>query len=422
MIPAGASVAVVGGGAAGLAAAHLAARHHRVTLIEAESRLGGHAWTWEVQDGPDQGLPLDLGFMVLNDRNYPTMHRLLAELGGIPVTSTEMSFGFWDDGRRFGYVVNGPPDRGAAQDARVVDLLKQVLRFQRRAKLDLEQGKVGGETLGDYLLAIEVPPSVRDDYLVPMGAAIWSTAPECLLRYPARAFLEFFAHHGLLSLDRPPQWQHLPGGARVYVDALRTRTPGLTVVHDRAVRVERAPDEVRVRLASGAVIDADYTIIATHADQALSLLDAPSAAERAALAPWSYQTNYAVLHVDSNVMPAPRHWGSWNARRDMQGGGLVFTYFLNRLQNHASAARNYFLTLADDRERLPQIAPRQQLVEATFRHPVFSGDAIAALARLDDNGCEERRTFFCGSYFGYGFHEDAIRSGETIARRFAHTT
>ncbi len=418
MIGAGADVVIVGGGAAGLSAARLVATRHRATLIEAEPRLGGHAWTWEVPDGADRGLPLDLGFMVLNDRNYPTMHRLLADLDGLPAASTEMSFGFWDDARGFGYVVNGAPDAEAAKDPRALDLLKQVLRFQRRAARDLAEGRLGDVSLGDYLASIEAPPQFRDDYLVPMGAAIWSTAPARLLDYPARAFLAFFANHGLLSLDRPPQWQHLPGGSRRYVEAVRARTPGLRVVHDRAARVERTASRVRVRLAGGDAIEADYAILATQADQALRLLDAPADAERAALAPWRYQTNHAVLHVDAQVMPAPRHWGSWNARRARDADGLFFTYFLNRLQNHAAAARQYFLTLADDPARLPAIAADRVLLETRFRHPVFDGPAIAALANLDDGGCAARRTFFCGSYFGYGFHEDAIRSGETVARQF----
>lgn len=422
MIAAGAEVAIVGGGAAGLSAARLVAARHRTTLVEAEPRLGGHAWTWEVPDGPDGGLPLDLGFMVLNDRNYPTMHRLVSELGGVTVVPTEMSFGFWDDARSFGYVVNGTPDAQATQDPRVVDLVKQVLRFQRRALRDLENGQIGGLALGQYLAAAGVSARFCADYLVPMGAAIWSTAPARLLQYPAQAFLAFFAHHGLLSLDRPPQWQHLRGGARTYVEAIRARTTGLRLVHDRAVRLERSGQRVRVSLASGGALEADYAIVATQADQALRLLDAPATAERAALAPWRYQTNYAVLHVDARVMPAPRHWGSWNARRAHDGDGLVFTYFLNRLQNHAGASRHYFLTLADDRVRLPAIAPEHVLLETTFRHPEFDGPAITGLAQLDDAECEARRTFFCGSYFGYGFHEDAIRSGEAVARRFVPPT
>jgi predicted NAD/FAD-binding protein len=418
MIEPGSRVLVVGGGAAGLAAAHAVSARHRVTLVEAERRLGGHAWTWHVGSGPDEGLPLDLGFMVMNDRNYPTMHRLLDRLGGVAIAVTEMSFGFWDDDAAFGFVVNGPPNVGAP-DPRFLRLLKDLLRFQRRSQQDLDQGTIGERSLDEYLIALAVPAALADDYLIPMGAAIWSTAPADLRRYPARAFLAFFRHHGLLSLEPPPRWQYLPGGSCRYVEALLARTPGLRVIHERALRLERTAGGVSLRLVGGARIDADYAIIATQADQALALLDRPSATEHAGLAPWTYQTNHAVLHTDQRAMPARSHWGCWNARRTARNGDLVLTYYLNRLQNHATAAHDYFLTLAAGRDRLPEIASETMLLETTFRHPMFSHGAMAGVHRLDDDdACERQRTFFCGSYFGYGFHEDAIRSGERAARRF----
>src|SRR5260221_498392 len=194
------------GPAAGLAAAHAVSARHRVTLVEAERRLGGHAWTWHVGSGPDEGLPLDLGFMVMNDRNYPTMHRLLDRLGGVAIAVTEMSFGFWDDDAAFGFVVNGPPNVGAP-DPHFLRLLKDLLRFQRRSQQDLDQGTIGERSLDEYLIALAVPAALADDYLIPMGAAIWSTAPADLRRYPAPAFLAFFRPPGLLSLEPPPRWQ-----------------------------------------------------------------------------------------------------------------------------------------------------------------------------------------------------------------------
>jgi predicted NAD/FAD-binding protein len=419
MIEPGSRVLVVGGGAAGLAAAHAAAQCHRVTLVEAGPRLGGHAWTWHVEHGPDEGLPLDLGFMVLNDRNYPNMHRLLHRLDGVVVAETEMSFGFWDDDAAFGFVVNGPATV-ETPDPRFLGLLKDLLRFQRRSQQDVDQGTVGERSLGEYLAALAVPRAFADDYLIPMGAAIWSTTPAELRRYPAGAFLAFFRHHGLLSLEPPPRWQHLPGGSCRYVAALLARTPGLKVVHERALRLERTKDGVSLRLADGSRLDADYAIVATQADQAQALLNSPTAVERAGLAPWNYQTNHALLHTDMQVMPARRHWGCWNARRAARDCDLILTYYLNRLQNHAAATSDYFLTLAADRDRLPVIRPDALLLETTFRHPVFTHAAMAGVRHLEnDDECERQRTFFCGSYFGYGFHEDAIRSGERAARRFA---
>ncbi|MDB5466763.1 MAG: Amine oxidase, flavin-containing [Phenylobacterium sp.] len=422
MIEAGSHVVVVGGGAAGLSAARVIARRHRVTLVEAEPRLGGHAWTWRVPDGPDEGLPLDLGFMVLNDRNYPAMHEMLGQLGGLEVANTEMSFGFWDEAANFGFLVNGPPGGAALDDPRFRDLLKHILRFRSRALRDLATDAVGDDTLGGYLERHGVPAVVAEDYLLPMGAAIWSTAPGDLRRYPAQAFLAFFHHHGLLSLEAPPQWQHLRGGSCRYVEALLAATPDLNLVHERAARLFRSATGVTLELADGAQVSADYAVVATHADQALGLLAEPTPLERLGLAPWTYQTNHAVLHTDEQAMPPRAYWGCWNARRRTGAQAqpsLAFTYYLNRLQNHAAAARNYFLTLAADPADLPELADDTTLLRTTFRHPVFSRAAMAGARRLDDfDACGQARTFFCGSYFGYGFHEDAIRSGARMAEPF----
>lgn len=417
MMPPGSDVVVIGGGAAGLTAAFRAAAIHRVTLIEAEPRLGGHAWTWTVPDGPDAGLPLDLGFMVLNDRTYPAMHRLLDGLDDVRVAPTEMSFGFRDDDNGLSYVVNGLPD--AAPDARFLELLPHVLRFQRRATRDLDAGVLGAATLGAYLDVLRTPAPVIDDYLLPMGAAIWSTAPAAMRDYPAASFLAFFRNHGLLTLDRPPTWQHLVGGARTYVAALRRQTRALRVIHACALALLRHADGVTVQLSDGTSVTADAGIVATQADQALRLLDAPAEAERNALAAWRYQDNYALLHTDARVMPKRPHWASWNARRRARDGDLLFTYWLNRLQNHDRAHADYFLTLADRRERLPDPAAADVLLETRFRHPVFIAAAIDGLRQLDAPGCAARRTWFCGSYFGHGFHEDAIASGERVAAQVA---
>jgi predicted NAD/FAD-binding protein len=423
MIPAGSHVVVVGGGAAGLSAATRMAGRHRVTLIEAEPRLGGHAWTWRAPDGPDEGLPLDLGFMVLNARNYPRMSAMLERLDGVEAADTAMSFGFWDAATRFGFVVNGTGGVQADCDPRYRALLGEVLRFQRRAVRDLESGAVGEVDLGDYLERLQAPPGLVANYLLPMGAAIWSTAPDDLRRYPAEAFLAFFRNHGLLTLEAPPQWRHVRGGSERYVAALVAQAPQLKIVSEPARRVNRFSDGVEVRLAGGHGIRADYVVLAVHADQALRLLDRPNPIEAKALQPWRYQTNHAVLHTDGAAMPPPAFRGCWTAWRTAPAGEaatLAFSYDLNRLQNHAAAAREYFLTLAGQAEELPSLRPDAVLLRTSFRHPVFTGAAMAG-ARLLDGPQAETRTFFCGSYFGYGFHEDAIRSGERVAERFGVT-
>jgi predicted NAD/FAD-binding protein len=404
---------VIGAGASGLAAAWRLSARGPVTLVEADGRLGGHAWTWTVRDGPDAGLPLDLGFMVLNDRTYPRMHALLRELG-IAVASTEMSFGFHEDASGFGYAINGAATLasvGASADARFGRLLKDLLRFQRRAVADLDEERLGDLTLGEYLC--NTSGAVTDDYLAPMGAAIWSTAPADLKEYPAAAFLSFFRHHGLLTLDEPPQWQHVPGGAQTYVEALVRGAPHLRIIHARAAALARTDRGVHLHLEDGTTVAADLAVVAVPADQALALLEEPAPEERTALSPWRYQINHAALHSDAEVMPALRaRWASWNARRTSRG--LMFTYYLNRLQNHHDAG-HYFLTLSPDAALFDLITPACVHLRTVFRHPVFTGKARTALAALDAAGCVRRRTFFCGSYFGYGFHEDAISAGFAAA-------
>jgi predicted NAD/FAD-binding protein len=420
MIPAGSEVVVVGGGAAGLSAATRMAGRHRVTLVEAEARLGGHAWTWRVPDGPDEGLPLDLGFMVLNARNYPRMSAMLARLDGVEAADTGMSFGFWDEAAQFGFVVNGAGGSQAGCDPRFRALLGEVFRFQRRAVRDLEAGAVGEVELGEYLERLQASPSLVSDYLLPMGAAIWSTAPADLRRYPAEAFLAFFRNHGLLTLESPPQWRHVRGGSERYVSALLGQAPQLRIISEPARRVSRSSHGVEVQLASGAGLRADYVVLAVPADQALQLLDQPGPIEAAALQPWRYQTNHAVLHTDGRAMPPSPFRGCWTAWRTGpagEGAHLLFSYDLNRLQNHESAAREYFLTLAGEADQLPRLRPDSVLLRTSFRHPVFSRAAMAGV-RLLDTPQPGTRTFYCGSYFGYGFHEDAIRSGERVAGHF----
>jgi predicted NAD/FAD-binding protein len=417
-IEAGSSVIVVGAGAAGLTAAHFIGQRHRVVLVEAKTRLGGHAWTYTVPDGPDRGLPLDLGFMVLNDRNYPTMSRLLQRLGGITTAPIEMSFGFSDEARALSYLINvGPDARPRAEtpsDTALRTIMSEIIRFQRRASRDLESGAIGGVTLGRYLDRTAVTARLRDDYLLPMGAAIWSVAANDVLQQPAEFFLWFFRNHGLLSLDTPPQWRHMVGGAGRYVDALVAATPGLSVIRAPAMRIERGTGGVVVTLGNSERLSADYCVVAVHADDALGLLDRPSAKEQAALSAWRYRRNHAVLHCDPAVMPAdPAHWASWNCRRSQ--GELTFSYHLNRLQNHRDTARQYFLTLASEADALPAVSPENELLRCSFTHPMFSVEAVACRHLLTE---DTDRTFFCGSYFGNGFHEDAIASGLRVGSLF----
>lgn len=404
------SLAVVGSGAAGLAAAHLLARRHDVTIFERADRLGGHAWTVRVPDGPDAGTPLDVGFMVLNDRNYPTLHRLLASLGVDDIRKSEMSFGYCSHDATVQYALNF----SAGAFTRLGDHLGEVLRFIRWAARDHLEGRGAGVTLLEYLKGRGFSDWLIESYVVPMGAAIWSTRPARMLEFPAAYFLEFYTNHGLLSLEDGPRWQHVHGGCDRYVDAIRRAFPGCVLTHAAVARVTRDERGVSITTQSGETRRFDGVVLAAHADESLAMLGDASFEERRCLGAWSYQRNAAVLHCDESQMPPDRAvWASWNYRQDDAGGALSVTYHLNRLQEHHATARQYFLTLNGTRPVDESLVLRR----FDFDHPTYTAASIAGGRALREaNGT--RRTYFCGSYLGYGFHEAAIASGAAVAAAF----
>jgi predicted NAD/FAD-binding protein len=419
-------IAVIGAGAAGLTAAHLLGQTRRVLLFEASGRLGGHAMTVEVPDGPDRGLPLDLGFMVLNNRTYPSLLRLFERLGCIEVAPTEMSFGYHDHGSAFSYALNWSHENsfarqtnaaGARVDPAFGRLVRDILRFQRRASEDLRRDDLGAVSLDAYLASIGASSLLRERYLIPMSAAIWSTSARTMLSFPAEPFLRFFANHGLLDADAGLSWHCVVGGSRRYVEAIRSQTPGLEILPRRVAAIRRHADHVKIIDAGGATVIADHVVVATHADEALALLDDADEEERAGLAPWRYQANHGVFHRDQRLMPPSRaDWASWNYRETGHAGGLSVTYHLNRLQNARLAHHQYFMTVADD-SGLPQIDPALTYERRVLHTPVFSAQSIAARAVLASRQ-GKRRTFLCGSYLGNGFHEDAVASGASVAAAF----
>lgn len=415
MLAPGSRVAVVGGGAAGLTAAYLLRDRYAITLFERAPHLGGHATTFVVPDGPDAGTPLDVGFMVLNDRNYPAMHALLADLG-VDVAPSEMSFGYHSRAAGVAYALNWSPDAAAAAPKRgpadpFWPLLAEIVRFMRQATRDVAAGDLGDETLGAYFARRGFSPRLVETYLVPMGAAIWSAAPAKLLEGPAAFVLGFYRHHGMLAIDDPTRWQHVPGGSRRYVAAIREALGAgvRTATPVRAVRRHGA----HVTVATDAeALTFDALVLATHADEALALLADATPEERARLAPWTYQRNHAVLHGDAALMPPnAADWASWNFDWEPGGDdhdGPKVTYHLNRLQGLHGTTHPYFLSLN------PRTPPAKPLATFDFDHPVYSPAAVATQPALAAaNGAN--RTWLAGSYFGFGFHEDAIRSGAAVA-------
>ena len=419
-------VAIIGGGIAGLGCAHalLAERHNgvRTTVFEAAPRLGGHTHTVDVElDGITY--PVDTGFLVFNERTYPNLIRLFAELG-VPTAKSDMSFAVSvpsPDGRRriewAGTDLNSVfAQRRNLASPRFLGMLADILRFNRQATRIARGAEDAGDlSLGEFLDRHRYGERFRRWYLLPMAAAIWSCPMRTMLGYPLATFVRFCDNHGLLQVNDRPQWFTVAGGARQYVqkiaarlDDVRLATPVLAVTrNDVAGRVS-------VRSARG-VETFDHVVLACHSDQSAALLADTDPEERGVLADVGYQPNRAVLHTDARLMPRLRStWSSWNYLSD--GGAepnVSVTYLLNRLQPLPFRSP-VFVSL----NPLLDPAPGTRIAEFEYAHPVFDARAIAAQRRLAQvQG--RRRVWLAGAWTGYGFHEDGLKSGLSVAAALA---
>lgn len=411
------TIAVIGGGVAGIVAAHLLSQRHRVELFEKNTTLGGHTHTITIEAGPDAGLTVDTGFIVLNDRTYPLFRKFLEELG-VPVAPSNMSFSCHD--RSTGRIYAGTGLSGLfarRRDALRIahwHLLGGIMRFNRRALADFEAGRLQRIRLGDYVAETGCHPAVIRDYLVPMMSAIWSASGGDVMDFPMESFVRFFHNHGLLTFRNRPQWLYIPGGSQRYIQEFRRRFPGIIHTATPIRSLRRRADGVTLRRDDGTEIAADAVVVATHADQALRLLEDPSPDERRRLGSWTYSHNRTILHTDLSFMPPLRRaWASWNYCRDSEyhpDTPASLTYHMNRLQR-LNSPRHYLVTLNPSRDP----APGTVIADLEYTHPRLNLTALEAQAGLPSlNGC--RHTWFCGSYFGYGFHEDAVRSAVEAVR------
>jgi predicted NAD/FAD-binding protein len=417
-------VAVIGAGVSGVVASHYLAKKHSVVLFEAENRLGGHTNTVDIPDRPefgtDAGKPVDTGFIVYNDRTYPNFIRFLTELG-IKGAPTEMSFSYYDQARDRAYA--GTDLSGLfAQRRNLVSpgfwsFLASVGRFNLRAAKDLKKGGLEGIGLEEYLSRIKAPPRLRSDYLGPMTQAIWSMPEGAAMAYPAATFLRFFYNHGLLSMPGRVTWRYLKGGSRTYLDAFQAGFPGEIRLGEPVSAVERpAEGEPKVHFKGGSQ-SFDAVVIAAHADQTLAMLPDADDQERSALGPWSYTRNRTVLHSDQSQMPPiERAWACWNVSRlagDDEERPVRVTYWMNLLQRF-EAAQNWLVSLNADQG----FAPESEVFQTVYEHPVYTLESVAAQKELPSIS-GPRRTYFCGAYHGYGFHEDGAKSAvEVVSKHF----
>jgi predicted NAD/FAD-binding protein len=430
-------VAVIGSGVAGLTAAYLLQRRYEVLLFEADERLGGHAHTHDVFDQRAGALAVDSGFIVHNERTYPTLLRLFHELG-VSTQETEMSMSVRCLGCGLEYAgAKGPRGvfaRGAnLRDVRFLRMLGEIRRFHRDARRlladtasparELPPELAPDLTLGGFIERGGYSRYFADHFLIPLVSAVWSTGPDLVLRYPARYLFEFLDHHGMLSVTGSPRWRTVVGGSRTYVERA---AKGLSAVNlSSPVRaVQRRAESVTVWDESGSSYEAERVVLATHPDQALRILADASTDERVVLGAIGYSRNETVLHTDASLLPismAARSCWNYLVPRCATNQGpndsgrpserAVVTYHLNRLQRF-EAERDYLVTM----NATDSIDASTVIARMTYEHPVYTPASVAAQARLPE--LNTNRTAFAGAYHGWGFHEDGCASGAAAAAAF----
>jgi predicted NAD/FAD-binding protein len=407
-------IAVIGTGISGMAAAWLLSARHEVTVFERADRIGGHSNTVDAHT-PSGLIPVDTGFIVYNEQNYPNLTALFNHLK-VPSDASDMSFGVSLDSGALEYSGNNLSTVFAQKrnlfSPRFWSMLRDLQRFYRDAPMDMN--RLGSQaTLGDYLKIGGYGAAFRDDHLLPMAAAIWSAPAQAMLDYPAAAFIRFHDNHGLLKLKDRPVWRTVRGGSRSYVTRLSKPFADRIRLNEHIMSIRRREDGVDIISARGAVERYDHVVMATHADQALALLTDATAQECAVLKGFRYSRNLAVLHCDKRLMPRQHAvWSSWNyigGRQDNKNEAPTVTYWMNRLQN-IDTNMQMFVTLNPTRPPHAGTIFHSEIYE----HPLIDAAAMAAQKKLWSlQGCN--RTWFCGAYFGAGFHEDGLQSGLAVA-------
>lgn len=404
-------IAVVGSGIAGLSAAWLLSRQHETVLFEAEARLGGHTHTHDVVQA-GRRYRVDTGFIVHNTHNYPLLTRMFDELG-VASKDTTMSFGAQLEATGLEYNASNLDalfcQRRNLLSPSFVRMVREILRFYREAGA-LLRDPGPGPSLGAYLEQNRYSALFRDAHLVPMASALWSSPSATILDFPAKYLVRFMDHHRMLQVEGRPQWRVVNGGSSTYVEALKARWTVDVRLACPVQRVTRDEAGVSVKHIAGEE-RFDAIIIATHSDQALALLGDADAREREVLGAMPYQRNEVVLHTDRRLLPTRRKaWAAWNAFVPAdRGAECSVSYCMNLLQGLESP-EPFVVTL----NRSKAIDPAKVIAKMTYHHPLYTHASVAAQSRAGEiNG--RRHTWFAGAYWGFGFHEDGMRSGVEAA-------
>ncbi|MDD3009675.1 MAG: FAD-dependent oxidoreductase [Arcobacter sp.] len=405
-------IAVLGAGISGLGSAYILSKKHEVDLYEKEDRLGGHARTTMVQD-EDKIFGVDTGFLVFNHPTYPLLTKLFKELD-VKIENSDMSFAFWDKDINRAY--NGSSLKGMfAQKRNLFSLthykmIKDILDFNKKANQDLKECNSNlDKTLGEYIK--DYSNAFKQRYLLPMGAAIWSTPSDEMNNFPARTFLTFFKNHGLLGVSTHHQWLTVSNGSINYVNKIKNKISGKIFVNSDVIKVQREENGIFLIHRNGTKSFYDKVVLAMHAPEALDILENPTQKEIEILSAFKYKENSAVLHNDNNILyPNRKMYAAWNYTSSNKQNKLVtLSYWINTLQN-LKTKKDYFVSL-NETQNINNV-----IEKISYEHPQFDSLAIKMQSRKDEI-CGHNNTYFVGAYWRYGFHEDGLLSATKVASK-----
>ena len=404
-------IAVIGSGISGLSASYYFSKNHKVDLFEQDDHFGGHSYTYDIKE-ENKIIAVDLGFIVFNEQTYPNLIRFFNELN-VPFEKSNMSFSVSIKDTNVEYGGSGFnaifANKKNLLNFKFLKMINEIINFYKTAP-SLINTETSNATLGDYLKSSKLSKYFIEYHIIPMVAAIWSMPFQKAKEMPLKLFLNFFTNHGLFKLKNRPQWFTVSNRSRTYVKKVLEKISGEVFKNYKVSKILRSENNVRI-LIGNEYLDYDHVILASHADQSLELLDDPSLEESEILKKFTYVSNEAYLHRDENLMPIRKSaWSSWNSISKNEN--TCVTYWLNKLQN-LNSEKNYFLTL----NPVEAIDKNKIIKKIHFTHPYFNKDNVALQKDLHKlQG--KKRTWFCGSYFGYGFHEDGLKSSKELFKKF----
>ena len=404
-------LAVIGSGISGLSAAYHFSKNHKVDLFEQDDHFGGHSLTYDIKE-EDKVVPVDLGFIVFNEQTYPNLISFFRELD-VPFEKSNMSFSVSVKDSNVEYGGSGLnaifANKKNLLNLKFLKMINEIISFYKKAP-SLLTNDLSEDTLGIFLEKSKLSKYFIEYHIIPMVAAIWSMPFEKAKDMPLKLFLNFFINHGLFKLKNRPQWYTVTNRSRAYVNKVLEKISGEVFKNYKVSKILRSENNVRISIGNE-YLDYDHVILASHADQSLKILEEPTSEEDKILKRFSYVSNKAYLHIDENLMPLRKSaWSSWNSIT--KDNRTCITYWLNKLQN-LKTSKNYFLTL----NPVEQINNNKILKKIDFTHPYFNKENVKLQKDLHKlQG--KKRTWFCGSYFGYGFHEDGLKSSIELFKKF----